>query len=123
MTGYVGQIEELTLANPNFRQVIFTGSHSQLVLMSLLPKEEIGIETHANVDQFFRIEKGQGKVIMNGEENAISDGMAIVVPAGTEHNVINTSETEELKLYTIYSPPNHPDGKIHKTKAEALLDS
>ena len=123
MTGYVGQIEELTLANPNFRQVIFTRSHSQLVLMSLLPKEEIGIETHANVDQFFRIEKGQGKVIMNGEENAISDGMAIVVPAGTEHNVINTSETEELKLYTIYSPPNHPDGKIHKTKAEALLDS
>lgn len=102
--------------------MIFTGAHSQLVLMSLLPKEEIGMEMHANVDQFFRIEKGQGKVIMNGEESAISDGMAIVVPAGTEHNLINISGTEELKLYTIYSPPNHPDGKIHKTKAEAMAD-
>lgn len=122
MTGYVGKIEELTLANSYFRQVIFTGVHSQLVLMNLLPKEEIGMEMHANVDQFFRIEKGQGKVIMNGEENAISDGFAIVVPAGTQHNLINTSETEELKLYTIYSPPNHPDGKIHKTKAEAMAD-
>ena len=123
MTGYVGKIEELTLANTYFRQVIFTAPHSQLVLMSLKPSEEIGMEMHANVDQFFRIEKGQGKVIMNGEESVISDGFAVVVPAGTEHNVINTSETEELKLYTIYSPPNHPDGKIHKTKAEALLDS
>lgn len=122
MTGYVGKIEELTLVNTNFRQVIFTGKYSQLVLMSLLPKEEIGMEVHANVDQFFRIEKGQGKVVMNGEESVISDGMAIVVPAGTEHNVINTSETEELKLYTIYSPSNHPDGKIHKTKAEAMAD-
>ena len=91
--------------------------------MSLLPKEEIGMEMHESVDQFFRIEKGQGKVVMNGEETIISDGSAIVVPAGTRHNLINTSETEELKLYTIYSPPNHPDGKIHKTKAEALLDS
>lgn len=122
MTGYVGKIEELTLANSYFRQVIFTGVHSQLVLMSLRPSEEIGMEMHATVDQFFRIEKGQGKVIMNGEESVISDGMAIIVPAGTQHNVINTSETEELKLYTIYSPPNHPDGKIHKTKAEATAD-
>lgn len=122
MTGYVGKIEELTLANSYFRQVIFTGVHSQLVLMSLLPKEEIGMEMHESVDQFFRIEKGQGKVIMNGEESAISDGVAIVVPAGTQHNLINTSTTEELKLYTIYSPPNHPDGKIHKTKAEAMAD-
>jgi len=122
MTGYVGKIEELTLANSYFRQVIFTGPHSQLVLMSLLPKEEIGMEMHTNVDQFFRIEKGQGKVIMNGEENVISDGFAVVVPAGTQHNVINTSETEELKLYTIYSPPNHPDRKIHKTKTEAMAD-
>ncbi len=122
MTGYVGKIEELTLANSYFRQVIFTGVHSQLVLMSLLPKEEIGMEMHGSVDQFFRIEKGQGKVFMNDEESAISDGFAIVVPAGTQHNVINTSETEELKLYTIYSPPNHPDGKIHKTKAEAIAD-
>ncbi len=123
MIGYVGKIEELTLDNSYFRQVIFTGVHSQLVLMSLLPKEEIGMEMHESVDQFFRIEKGQGKVVMNGEETIISDGSAIVVPAGTRHNLINTSETEELKLYTIYSPPNHPDGKIHKTKAEALLDS
>lgn len=122
MTGFVGKIEELTLANTYFRQVIFTAPHSQLVLMSLLPKEEIGMEMHANVDQFFRIEKGQGKVIMNGEESVVSDGFAIVVPAGTQHNVINTSETDELKLYTIYSPPNHPDGKIHKTKAEAMAD-
>lgn len=122
MTGYVGKIEELTLANSYFRQVIFTGVHSQLVLMSLLPKEEIGMEMHANVDQFFRVEKGQGKVVMNGEENVIGDGFAIVVPAGTQHNLINTSDTEQLKLYTIYSPPNHPDGKIHKTKAEAMAD-
>jgi mannose-6-phosphate isomerase-like protein (cupin superfamily) len=122
MTGFVGKIEELTLANTYFRQVIFTAPHSQLVLMSLLPKEEIGMEMHANVDQFFRIEKGQGKVIVNGEESVVSDGFAIVVPAGTEHNLINTSEVDELKLYTIYSPPNHPDGKIHKTKAEATAD-
>lgn len=122
MTGYVGKIEELTLENSNFRQVVFTAPHSQLVLMSLLPKEEIGMEMHESVDQFFRIEKGRGKVIMNSEESVISDGIAIVVPAGTQHNLINTSETEELKLYTIYSPPNHPDGKIHKTKEEAMND-
>lgn len=122
MTGFVGNIEELTLANSYFRQVIFTGKYCQLVVMSLLPKEEIGVETHATVDQFFRIDKGQGKIIINGEESIISNGSAIVVPAGTEHNLINTSESEDLKLYTVYSPPNHPDGKIHKTKAEAMAD-
>lgn len=122
MTGYVGKIEELTLANSYFRQVIFTAPHSQLVLMSLKPLEEIGVEMHESVDQFFRIEKGQGKVIMNGEESVVSDGFAIVIPAGTQHNVVNTSQTEALQLYTIYSPPNHPDGKIHKTKAEAMAD-
>jgi mannose-6-phosphate isomerase-like protein (cupin superfamily) len=123
MTGYVGNIEEQTLVNNNFRHVIFTGAYSQVVLMSLLPKEEIGMEVHPDTDQFFRVEKGQGKVIMNGEETAISDGSAIVIPAGTNHNVINLSETEELKLYTIYSPAHHKDGIIHKTKAEAEADT
>lgn len=122
MIGYVDNIEEKTLANNFFREVLFTGKYSQLVVMSLLPNEEIGMEVHQTVDQFFRIEKGQGKVIMNGEEHEIKDGSAIIVPAGTEHNVINTSGTDALKLYTIYSPPNHPDKKIHKTKAEAMAD-
>jgi mannose-6-phosphate isomerase-like protein (cupin superfamily) len=122
MTGYTQNIESLTLANNNFRQVVFTGKYCQLVLMSLLPSEEIGMETHPNVDQFFRIEKGQGRIVMNGEETAVGDGSAIIVPAGTQHNLVNTSSTEPLKLYTIYSPPNHPDGKIHKTKAEARAD-
>ena len=122
MAGYVGKIEELTLQNDYFRQVLFTAPFSQLVLMSLLPNEEIGSETHQNVDQFFRIEQGEGKVILNGEEHQVSDGFAIVVPAGTEHNVINISQTGNLKLYTIYSPANHKDGIIHKTKEEALAD-
>lgn len=122
MVGYVGRIEELTLQNDYFRQVIFTASHSQLVLMSLNPNEDIGVETHANVDQFFRIEQGEGKVVLNGEEHIISNGFAIVVPAGTTHNVINTSANKKLKLYTIYSPANHKDGVIHKTKAEAQAD-
>ncbi len=118
--GFVGKIEDQTLNNTNFRQVIFTGKHSQLVLMSLTPGEEIGMEVHPNVDQFFRIELGQAKIIMNGEEHVLSDGFAAIVPAGTEHNVINASQTEDLKLYTIYSPPNHPEGTIHKTKIEAM---
>ena len=120
MTGYHDNIEELTLGNSFFRHVIFTGSHAQLVLMSLKPGEEIGMEVHPTVDQFFRFERGEGKVIQNGEEQIIKDGFAVIVPAGTEHNVINTSETEELKLYTIYAPPNHPDGTINKTKADAI---
>jgi mannose-6-phosphate isomerase-like protein (cupin superfamily) len=123
MTGFVGNIESLSLANSNFRQVIFTGKYAQLVLMSLLPNEEIGMEVHANVDQFFRVEKGQGKIVMNGEETAVSDGFAIVVPAGTQHNVINLSGAEPLKLYTLYSPPQHKDGVMHKTKAEAEADT
>lgn len=119
MIGYVGKIETATLSNSDFRQVLFTGSHQQLVLMSLLPGEEIGLETHAAVDQFFRFESGQGKVVMNGEESLVTDGDAVIVPAGTNHNIINISQTDSLKLYTIYSPPNHPVGTVHHTKAEA----
>lgn len=120
MTGYIGNIEEKTERNDYFREVVFTGKHSQLVVMCLQPDEEIGMEVHNNVDQFFRIEDGEGKVVMNGEEHLIKDGDAIIVPAGTNHNVINTSGTEKLKLYTIYSPANHPEGTIHKTKTEAM---
>lgn len=122
MTGFVGNIEELTLANNYFRQVIYTGQHSQLVLMSLLPNEDIGMEVHEIVDQFLRIEKGEGKVILNGEEHLIKDGSAIVVPAGTQHNIINTSSTNPLKLYTVYSPAHHKDRTIHATKEDAQKD-
>jgi len=120
MTGYVGPIEQQTLKNGYFRQVLFTGKHAQLVVMCLQAGEEIGNEVHAEVDQFFRIEEGEAKFVFNGkEEHLVHDGYAVVVPAGTFHNVINTSKTKALKLYTVYSPPNHPDGTIHKTKAEA----
>lgn len=119
MTGYIGKIEQLTLNNTAFRQVVFTGKHAQLVVMSLLPREEIGEEVHNSVDQFFRVESGTAKVVMNGEESVVSDGDAFVVPAGMVHNVINVSADQTLKLYTIYSPPNHPDGTVHQTKAEA----
>ncbi len=118
--GYVGPIEKATLNNSYFRQVLFTGKHSQLVVMCLQPGEEIGKEVHANVDQFFRIENGNAKFIFNEkEEHLVGDGDAVVVPAGTYHNVINMSSVKPLKLYTIYSPPVHPDGTVHKTKAEA----
>jgi mannose-6-phosphate isomerase-like protein (cupin superfamily) len=120
MTGYVGPIEKATLDNSFFRQVLFTGKYSQLVVMCLQGGEEIGNEVHPNVDQFFRIEEGNAKFVFNGKEEHIAgDGDAVVVPAGTYHNVINTSSTKPLKLYTVYSPPNHPDGTVHKTKAEA----
>ena len=119
MTGYVGKIEQVTLQNTAFRQVLFTGKHAQLVVMSLLPQEEIGTEVHEAVDQFFRVESGKAKVVMNGEELTVSDGDAFIVPAGAVHNVINLSVDQSLKLYTIYSPPNHPAGTIHQTKAEA----
>lgn len=122
MVGYVGPIEQLTEANTYFRQVLFTGKYCQLVVMSLLPSEEIGLEMHGTVDQFFRIEEGEGKVVMNGEETVFKAGDAIIVPAGTNHNIMNTSAEKPLKLYTIYSPPNHPDKKIHQTKAEAMAD-
>lgn len=119
MSGYLTDIEKKSLENENFRQVLFTASHSQLVLMSLQPGEEIGLETHDEIDQFIRVEAGTGKAILDGEEKTLADGSAVVIPAGTEHNVINTSQSEALKLYTIYSPPEHPDGTVHKTKAEA----
>jgi len=122
MAGYVGNIEEKTLNNDYFREVVFTGKYFQLVVMSLKPGEEIGSEVHKNVDQFFRVEKGRGKVIINGEENLFTNGVAIVVPAGSEHNVINISTSNDLKLYTIYSPPQHKDGIIHKTKGNAMAD-
>jgi mannose-6-phosphate isomerase-like protein (cupin superfamily) len=120
MTGYVGPIEKVTEDNNFFRQVLFTGQYSQLVVMCLQGGEEIGNEVHPKVDQFFRIEEGDAKFVFNGkEEHMVGDGDAVVVPAGTYHNVINTSSTKPLKLYTIYSPPNHPDGTVHKSKAEA----
>lgn len=119
MRGFITNIEKDTLNNSFFRQVIFTASHSQLVLMSLVPGEEIGEEVHDTLDQFFRFEQGEGKVVIEGEEVAIKDGFAAVIPAGTKHNIINTSTNQSLKLYTIYSPPNHQDKTIHKTKEEA----
>jgi len=120
MTGYVGHIEKQTLANNYFRQVIFTGKHAQLVLMCLKPGEEIGNEVHKKVDQFFRIEQGEAKFVFNGKEiHKVKDADAVVVPAGTWHNVINSSKTKKLKLYTVYSPPNHPPRTVHKTKADA----
>src|SRR4030042_2307321 len=119
MKGFNANIEKETLENTNFRKVLYTGKHSQLVLMSLKPKEEIGMEVHTDNDQFFRFEKGQGKCIIDGNEYELSDGVAIVVPAGAQHNIVNTSDTEELKLYTIYSPAHHKDGIVRTTKAEA----
>lgn len=120
MTGYVENIEEKTLENTNFRQVVFTGQHSQLVVMSLKPNEDIGMEVHNDTDQFFRVEFGEGKVIIDGQEYAIKVDSAVVVPAGAKHNVINTSSIDDLKLYTIYSPAHHQDGTVHATKNEAL---
>lgn len=121
MSGYVENIEKLSLENDNFRQVLYTGKHGQLVLMSLLPGEEIGEETH-DVDQFLRVEKGVGKTVLNDVSHDLGDGSVIVVPAGTTHNVVNTG-TDSMKLYTLYMPPHHRDGVIHKTKAEAEADS
>ncbi len=122
MIGFIGNIEELTISNTNFREVLYTGQHAQLVVMSLRADESIGVETHEIVDQFFRIEKGEGKIILNEKEHVVKDGDAFIVPAGVKHNLINTSSENELKLYTVYSPPHHKDGVIHKTKAIAEAD-
>jgi mannose-6-phosphate isomerase-like protein (cupin superfamily) len=119
MAGYHADIEKKTLENECFRQVLFTGPNCQLVVMALKAGEDIGTETHDDVDQFIRVEGGKGRAVLDGQEYALKDGSAVVIPAGTEHNVVNTSSTEALKLYTIYSPPEHPDGTVHKTRAEA----
>ncbi len=119
MKGYNNNIEDLTLANTNFREVLYTGKYAQLVLMSLKPGEEIGKEVHEGIDQFFRFEAGEGKVIVDDNEYSVSDGSAVIVPSGANHNVINTSETEDLKLYTLYSPAEHKEGIIQATKEEA----
>jgi len=119
MNPFFGNIEKKTLQNSYFRQVIFTGAHSQLVLMCLKPGEEIGAEVHAKVDQFFRLEQGEAKFVIDGKEFLAHNDDAVIVPAGANHNVINTSTDKELKLYTIYSPANHPEGTVHKTLKEA----
>lgn len=121
--GFVSNIEKDTLENNNFRKVLYTAKRSQLVLMSLKPNEEIGMEVHPDNDQFFRIEKGRGKVIIDDNEYEVSDGTAVVVPAGANHNVINTDIDDDLKLYTIYSPAHHKDGIVRATKEEAAADS
>ncbi len=123
MKGYKANIEELTSANNNFRQVLYTTKHSQLVLMALKPREEIGMETHADNDQFFRFESGEGKVNIDGTEYEVKNGDVVIIPSGSAHNVINTSNTEPLKMYTIYSPAHHRDGVIHATKEVAVADS
>lgn len=119
MQGYVTNIEDDTIANDDFRRVLFTGPNTQLVLMTLQPGEDIGLETHDEHDQFLRVEAGRGLVVLDGEEIALEDGSAVVIPAGTRHNVVNTSDDEPLRLYTLYSPPEHPHGTVHRTKREA----
>jgi len=119
MTGFVTNIEKESLRNTNFRHVLFTAPHSQLVVMHLKANEDIGMEVHEHIDQFIRIEKGIGKAILDGEETNLGDGSAVVIPAGTEHNIVNTSTTDAMKIYTVYSPANHPDGTIDVTKEDA----
>lgn len=122
MKGYKSNIEKDTLKNKNFRKVLYTASHCQVVLMSLKPKEEIGAEVHPDNDQFFRFEAGRGRVEIDGNKYTVKDGDAVVIPAGAKHNVINISATEDLKMYTIYSPPHHKDQIVRKTKAEAVAN-
>ncbi len=123
MKGFHGNIESESLENGNFRKVLYTGRHCQLVLMSLKPGEEIGLEIHPDNDQFFRFEGGQGKSFIDGNEYDLHDGMALIVPAGSKHNIVNTSDSEDLKMYTIYSPAHHRDGILHETKEAAEADS
>jgi len=118
--GFAADLEAETLKNTDFRRVLYTGKYSQLVLMRLKPGEEIGEETHDDVDQFFRFEEGQGVVVIDGTKHPVKDNSGVVVPSGAKHNVINTSKTADLRLYTIYSPPEHQDKVVRKTKQEAL---
>jgi mannose-6-phosphate isomerase-like protein (cupin superfamily) len=121
MKGFIGDIEEQTEANRDFRRVLFTGPRMQLVVMSLQPGEEIGEEVHVGTDQYFRVEEGKGKIWMDGEQAGIESDMAIVVPAGTRHNIQNTGH-KPLKLYTLYAPPEHSDGLVQRTKADAAAE-
>jgi len=121
MKGFVTDIETVTLENKHFRRVLYTAKNCQLVVMSLLPGEDIGEEVH-ELDQFIRVEKGEGKAVLDGQESVLMDGSAVIVPKGARHNIINTSATQPLKLYTLYAPPNHREGVVHKTKAEAEAD-
>ncbi|HOB06907.1 MAG: cupin domain-containing protein [Methanoculleus sp.] len=121
--GFVTDIETETKKNTYFRRVLYTGNYSQVVLMCLKPGEEIGAEVHEDVDQFFRFEEGEGVVVIDGVEHPVRDGTAVVVPNGANHNVINTSKKAPLKLYTIYSPPEHRDGVVHRTRQEAMADN
>ncbi|KKU10022.1 MAG: hypothetical protein UX65_C0005G0018 [Parcubacteria group bacterium GW2011_GWB1_46_8] len=123
MKGYVANIESETLGNENFRKVLYTANHSQLVVMSLKPNEEIGMEVHQDTDQFFRIDAGEAKIVIDGNEYVAEDGFAIVVPAGSQHNVVNASATDSLKLYTLYCPAHHRDGVVHVTKEQAMADN
>lgn len=118
--GFITDIETATTENTDFRHVLYTGKYTQLVLMNLPPGEEIGMEVHDDVDQFFRFEEGEGKVVIDGVETAVKDGSGVIVPSGAMHNVVNTSKTANLKLYTIYGPPEHLDGTVHRTRKEAL---
>ncbi len=120
--GFIGNIEKDTIANTDFRRVLYTGKYCQLVLMSLKPGQEIGEEVHDDVDQFFRFEKGEGMVVIDMVEHKVHDGVAVIVPSGALHNVINTSKKEDLRLYTIYSPPEHQDKVVRHTKAQAIAD-
>ena len=119
MKGFYANVERDTVENADFRRVLYSGKHMQLVLMSLKPGEEIGMEVHNENDQFFRFDAGEGKVIIDGNEYDVRDGDAIIVPAGADHNVINASDTDDLKLYTIYAPSHHKDGIVRATKEEA----
>src|SRR3989344_1665794 len=121
MKGYHANIEEVALDNNNFRNVLFTGKHTQLVVMCLKAGEDIGEEVHEHIDQFFRIESGKGEVYIDEEVFDVQAESVVIVPAGAKHNVVNTHDSDDLKLYTLYSPPNHPEGTIHETREEAVM--